>query len=112
MDRYTQLKTAAGGFFRQLKEEVHGDSRQNMVCIPSQKTNLGGGFKYFLFSSLPGEMIQFDEHIFQMGWFNHQLATKIAPDGKFFGVFFKKDLPQWPFEIRSFLTQGCVKTRC
>ena len=23
---------------------------------------LGGGFKYFLFSSLPGEMIQFDEY--------------------------------------------------
>ncbi len=21
-------------------------------------------------------MIQFDEHIFQMGWFNHQLALK------------------------------------
>ena len=35
---------------------------------------LGGGFKYFLFSSLFGEMIQFDEHIFQMGWFNHQLG--------------------------------------
>ena len=35
---------------------------------------LGGGFKYFLFSPLPGEMIQFDEHIFQMGWFNHQLV--------------------------------------
>ena len=28
---------------------------------------LGGGFKYFLFSPLPGEIIQFDEHIFQMG---------------------------------------------
>ena len=27
-----------------------------------------------LFSSLPGEMIQFDEHIFQRGWFNHQLV--------------------------------------
>ena len=27
----------------------------------------------FLFSPLFGEMIQFDEHIFQMGWFNHQL---------------------------------------
>ena len=26
------------------------------------------------FSPLPGEMIQFDEHIFQMGWFNHQLV--------------------------------------
>ncbi len=27
---------------------------------------------FFEFSSLPGEMIQIDEHIFQMGWFNHQ----------------------------------------
>ena len=34
--------------------------------------NLGGGFKYFLFSTLFGEDFQFDEHIFQMGWFNHQ----------------------------------------
>ena len=25
------------------------------------------------FSSLFGEIIQFDEHIFEMGWFNHQL---------------------------------------
>ena len=28
---------------------------------------LGGGFKYFLFSSLFGEMIQFDVHIFSDG---------------------------------------------
>ena len=27
----------------------------------------------FYFHPLPGEMIQFDEHIFQMGW-NHQLG--------------------------------------
>ena len=40
--------------------------------IEMAKHNLGGGFKYFLFSPLLGEMIQFDEHIFQMGWFNHQ----------------------------------------
>ena len=33
-------------------------------------TYLGGGLKYLLF----GEIIQFDEHIFQMGWFNHQPA--------------------------------------
>ena len=26
-----------------------------------------------LFSTLLGQMIQFDEHLFQMGWFNHQL---------------------------------------
>ena len=33
---------------------------------------LGGGFKYFLFSPRKlGEMIHVDEHIFQMGWFNH-----------------------------------------
>ena len=28
---------------------------------------LDGDFKYFLCSTLPGEMIQFDEHSFQMG---------------------------------------------
>ena len=28
---------------------------------------------FFIFTPNPGEMIQFDEHIFQMGWFNHQL---------------------------------------
>ena len=42
---------------------------------------VGGGFKHFLCSPLPGEMIQFDEHIFQMGWFNHQL-DKIPPGKK------------------------------
>ena len=35
--------------------------------------HLGGGFKYVLCSPLPGKVIQFDEHIVQMGWFNHQL---------------------------------------
>ena len=33
----------------------------------SWKGLLGGGFKYFLFLPLPGEMIQFDEHIFSNG---------------------------------------------
>ena len=28
---------------------------------------LGGGFKHFLFSPLPGEDSHFDKHIFQMG---------------------------------------------
>ncbi len=27
----------------------------------------------FIFTPILGEIIQFDEHIFQMGWFNHQL---------------------------------------
>ena len=28
-----------------------------------------------IFTPIFGEMIQFDEHIFQMGWFNHQLVN-------------------------------------
>ena len=44
------------------------------LCINSPLT-IGGGFKCFVFSPVPGEMIQFWlAHIFQMGWFNHQLA--------------------------------------
>ena len=39
--------------------------------------SLGGGFFNIFFSSpVPGEMIQFDEHIFQMGS-NHQLVSSI-----------------------------------
>ena len=29
---------------------------------------------FVIFTPILGEMIQFDEHIFQMGWFNHQLG--------------------------------------
>ena len=32
------------------------------------------------FQILPGEMIQFDKHIFQRGWFNHQLAMDFFLD--------------------------------
>ena len=48
---------------------------KNKLVDAKDNANLGGVFNYFVFSSLPGEMIQFDEHIFQMGWFNHQLVT-------------------------------------
>ena len=38
---------------------------------------LGGGNSniFWMFTPNPGEMMQFDEHIFQLGWFNHQLAA-------------------------------------
>ena len=37
---------------------------------------LGGGFKYFfMFTPNLGEMIQLDEHIVQMSWFNHHLVV-------------------------------------
>ena len=37
---------------------------------------LGGGFLnvFLIFIPICGEMIQFDDHIFQMVWFNHQLV--------------------------------------
>ena len=40
---------------------------------------LGGGFKHVIFSPLFGEMILFDENIFQMGW-NHQLVFFAPPN--------------------------------
>ena len=48
------------------------------IIVKLGEDNLGGGFEYFLFSPLPGEMVQFDEHIFQMGW-NHQLVSTSNP---------------------------------
>ena len=40
---------------------------------------LGGRFKYlfFSFSALFGEDFHFDDHIFQRGWFNHQLESNL-----------------------------------
>ena len=47
-----------------------------LVVIPKDGDRSGWWqFKYFLiFTPKMGEMIQFDEHIFEMGWFNHQLV--------------------------------------
>ena len=49
-----------------------------MLCnfISNIYGNLGGGFKYFLFSPLCGEDEPILTHIFQMGW-NHQLEIFI-----------------------------------
>ena len=47
-----------------MKAEIQMGNQTHRVVV---------SFKHDLCSSLPGEMIQFDEHIFQMGWFNHQL---------------------------------------
>ena len=52
-----------GNFFRrefQIRPQPH-------VLMSSINSVLGGGFKSLLFSPVLGEMIQFDEHIFQMG---------------------------------------------
>ena len=57
-------------------------TRSGVYYSPPKRT-LGGGFKYVLFSPLVGGMIQLDEHIFQMGWFNHQEEQFIISDVSF-----------------------------
>ena len=53
---------------------VQGDGINGLGLTPIYKPFLGGGnSKIFYFHPYLGEMIQFDEHIFQRGWFNHQL---------------------------------------
>ncbi len=47
---------------------------QNIKNKCTWQIQLGGGFKYFLFSPLLGEDSHFDKHIFQMDW-NHQLVN-------------------------------------
>ena len=61
-----------------------------LLYLPNSKLaykKLGGGFKYFLCSPLLGEDFQFDEHIFQMGWFNHQPEQKLIPSPSFFSIW-------------------------
>ena len=50
--------------------------KTSLVLISEKR--LGGGFKIFVFSPLFGEDFQFDEHIFQRGWFNHQLDQNLC----------------------------------
>ena len=58
-------------------------SNRNKVCVaqPLQNVFLRTASTSLLFqicfsmlTPIPGEMIQFDVHFFQSGWFNHQLA--------------------------------------
>ena len=66
-------------------EEACHESYQ--ICFPTfdQTDSLAGGNSYifFMFTPILGEDSQFDEHIFQWGWFNHQPET----DSLFFGMF-------------------------
>ena len=50
----------------------------------AQKNNTSWWFQiFFIFSPNLGDMIQFDDHIFQMGWFNHQLEQFFSSKVKF-----------------------------
>ena len=58
--------------------------------IPQGKIPIGGDLTHFVFSPLPVEMIQFDKHIVQMGWFNHQL------DIHFLWLMVPTNFQTWP----------------
>ena len=79
-----------------------GSHHLNRSCgVDSHEKNLGGVVDlayiylsgwwfqiFFIFTRTPGEMIQFDEHIFQMGWFNHQLDYLYLDDLVLEGWYF------------------------
>ena len=53
----------------------HFLEKHNRAVLEAVRSFRGGGnSNIFMFTPKIGEMIQFDEHIFQMGWFNHQLV--------------------------------------
>ena len=64
--------------------------------------HLTGGFKYGLFSSLFGEMIQFDEHIFQMIQLKpptrHLTPLKMIPDAFKGHPGYRTDILVWEME--------------
>ena len=75
------------------------------LALPFFNNFLRGVFKYFfIFTPIPGEMIQFDHHIFEMGWFNHQ-RVKPFLNQEIFGpappIFFNQSLK---FAFGAFLT--------
>ena len=84
-----------GGKDRLCPTEQHGKTRGGCPCVqPGGSPGLPTGegcftvsestgtrwwqLKYFLFSTLPGEMIQFDSYFWKMGWFNHQVGKVVA----------------------------------
>ncbi len=58
------------------------------------KLGSGSWFQTCFIFTLLGEMIQFDEHIFQMGWFNHQLGM-FRSTHRFFEALEPAKLPEF-----------------
>ena len=53
--------------------------QQGWELSTNQLMYLGGGFKYFLCSPRKLGKIPIVTHIFQRGWFNHQLGYALTP---------------------------------
>ena len=73
-------------FFAKTDGGRSGENQQFLV----------GGFKYFVFSPRnPGEMIQFDDHIFQVGW---KPPTRFICRLKLPCYFFETGFRRWRYE--------------
>ena len=72
------MKVNLGRYRMRNLDRTRELERLSVFLAFSNYPKLGGGFKYLLFSPLFGEDFQFDEHIFQMGWFNHQPVNVVA----------------------------------
>ena len=68
---------------------------------------LGGFIQPFFFVStpIPGEISQFDEHILQMGWFNHHLVNVFRFHVKTLPFIILERLHQLCMNIHSFLRE-------
>ena len=79
------LEELVPGFKDQIPEKRF-ETAAELSMHPRAKENrfVWWWFQIF-FIFIPGEMIQFDEHIFQMGWFNHQLDLFVLADVFFCG---------------------------
>ena len=66
----------------------HKDPKEFEKVLDGSFCFLGGGFEYFLFSSLPGEKWSHLANIFQVGW-NHQLGF-VSFLEEFLRIFFPK----------------------
>ena len=80
----------------QQPQRLQKSERTSRTKTPPQEKLGGGGFKYFLFSPLPGEDFQFDEYIFHRGWFNH--PTRKKPDEN------SPENERWPLKIDGWKT--------
>ena len=75
------------------------------ISKSKKRFTIGVGFTHVLFSPLPGEMIQFDEHIFHRGWNQVKLDLACRP----MRSCLRTSLPKGCF--RPHLWQSCELSR-
>ena len=87
-----QLKIGLG----EMEEQTFDANGLALWYPPKTQKNTRWWFqRSFIFTPKIGEMIQFDDHIFQTGWFNHQLAHPFETTLKHTRVSQRIRIPIW-----------------